>query len=274
MQSRLRASWLVRLAAVSLSGWVCGAAFCLLPASDGMLGRVDGLERPSTQGPLTLASRLARASAGDWALLQVQDQTIAWRLDHDGEARVLEEWAVPSELLESWGTQSDRWVSWMAQDGPGASSRAVYRWQIQTGWSIWQTSVAGWQPLDEHGTLLKALFELPLSAVPPCHQRRCGPRPRAGIADERPVWRPTAGRDLSQVEVWTGSLATDAEGGSVARVTLWTASESESKFPSAFPLHAEIERLGVRFACRLLAAGKQSPALDLSTPTPPTSSSP
>jgi hypothetical protein len=269
-----RVFWKVRVGASLLLGGPWMGVFHELSAAETVPIISERSQSEPRQDQLRLATRLARARPGDWALLQVQDQAVAWRIDHEGNARILEEWAVPGELLQAWGVQSNHWATWIAQDGPGAQARAVYRWHQQSGWNVWEPSQAIWQPLGEEGTLLKSLFELPLSGVQPCHQRRCGPRPKAGVPDERPTWRPVAGRNLPHVEVWTGSLQSSDENGSSARVTLWTAPESVSEFPSFFPLHAEFERVGVRFSCRLLAAGRSLPALDLSTTTPPQIASP
>jgi hypothetical protein len=209
---------------------------------------------PFSPPSLRLADRIRNARVGDWCIQQIDYTTVAWLVRQAQHQFILQEWTVPASACEQNGSDPQLWSQWIRQNQDKPESMRLL-WTEAEGWKIWDCTRESWTALEREQSLVGALFSAAFDSVDPAHQRRIGPRPKAGTEDNRPVWRPSLARSWPRVEVWRRRLPLDPGAENTFLLTVWCAPPEYPGFPAIFPVHVEAERAGLRLQCHCLAAG-------------------
>lgn len=215
-----------------------------------------------------LRDNLKRAKKGDFIVTnQSKAYTLLHIYDKTANTLTVEEVTIPTQRIPK-GKYT--WRDWMTEGAPNHTSWVMYEINLNTGEmeEYYSFSNNGWYSVPQANNFLSTLLNLKLTPVPHKALKRIGPKPKAGIEDQRKIWQPMMVVDGQKIDgVAFQALRTHwpRDGSELSGRTIEVyVPEEDQLYPSYFPYWLQISGMLGQAKVRIVDSGG-----DLTSPKPP-----
>jgi hypothetical protein len=217
--------------------------------------------------PNVLKERLKKAKSGDFFVAESNKMiSILAIRSITAHSLILEEITVPASSLNPRPTS---WSDWIKKRAPGHTSWSMIEIDLQNHQMLecYSFTRSAWMQLSSQDSLIPILLSLPLAAVPESSQRRIGPAPMDGEADNRKIWKPPLvihGLSMANTEfsVYEADWPKDSSQLSGNKVSLYFDRANHTPFP----VWIQIDTSHATASLRVIDAGKGLPSLHRGMP--------
>lgn len=206
-----------------------------------------------------LRDNLKRAKKGDFIVTnQSKAYTLLHIYDKTANTLTIEEVTVPTQRMPK-GKYA--WRDWITEGAPNHTSWVMYEINLNTGemQEYFSFTNNGWHSVPRANNFLSTLLNLRLSPVPPQALKRIGPKPKAGMTDQRRIWQPVMvvdGQTINNVTFQALRTRWPRDGGELSGRTIEVYVPKEDQlYPSYFPYWLQISGMLGQAKVRIIDSG-------------------